>query len=154
MLTELGEEVVWIIRDNFSRSQNAGEFRVDDEGSLPRSTMQLPSKYTLAKRRARGNDNFQPLVDTGELRDSISIRRRTPTRVIIGPRGSRNRRKMVAQLGTGFTGIKSTDLLRDIPPRNPIGISTDDKVTLDRLASRYLYSGDRSTTRTVYQVRF
>ncbi len=118
LLDLAANRIVREIKDNFDRGQNAGKYRVSDAGSRANMPMDRPSKYTLEKRQ---NSSQAPLKDTGELYRSISVVGRSKLGRRVGAKGAKNQRKLYAQLGTGYTGVVSSDLMREIPPRNPVG---------------------------------
>jgi phage gpG-like protein len=118
LLDRSAERIVREIKDNFDRGQNAGRYRVADAGSRANMPMDRPSKYTLERRE---NLSEAPLKDTGELYRSISVVGRSKLGRRVGAKGAKNKRKLYAQLGTGYTGVVSSDLGREIPPRNPVG---------------------------------
>lgn len=123
------------IRDNIDKGQNAGEFRVRDAGTLPGEVMQPLAAYTIKKRREKGLMHDDPLKETGATYRSIGLRSSTATRVVVGSKTSRGRQILRKQLGTGLTGIPSTDLREEIPPRNPIGYS---RSTVAEIRDRWL----------------
>jgi hypothetical protein len=118
LLDQAAGRMVREIKENFDRGQNAGRYRVKDAGSRPNMPMDRPSKYTIERRE---NLSEAPLKDTGELYRSISIVGRSKLGRRVGAKGAKNQKKLHAQLGTGYTGIVSSDLGREIPPRNPVG---------------------------------
>jgi hypothetical protein len=118
LLDLAAKRIVREVKDNFDRGQNAGKYRVKDAGSLPNTPMDRPSEYTLKKRE---NHSDAPLKDTGALYNSISVVGRTQLGRRVGAKGAKNQKKLHAQLGTDYTGILSSDLMREIPPRNPMG---------------------------------
>lgn len=137
MLDIAAEKIVREVRDNIRQGRNAGKYRVTDAGGTTANAPMLgPSVYTLKKRqRFVEGDVFgtgaKPLFDTGELHRSIAVIGKSQLKRRIGAKGAKNAKKLFAQLGTGYTGVVSSDLNREIPARNPVGFkeSTAHEIT-------------------------
>lgn len=126
-MEEAGGIIAQEIKDNIDKGQAAGSIKVDDAGNIPGEPFVPLAAYTRRKREAAGIHHDHPLKATGSMYNSIGVKKNRRS-VRIGAQGRKNRRKLEAQLGTGLTGIESSDLGREIPPRNPVGYTVSTKV--------------------------
>lgn len=122
--------IVKEVRGNIDRGQSAGEFRAVSTPDADGGKMRPLAEYTKWARRRDGIPGEAPLKATGKLYASIGVVLKSKLLRRIGAKGSSNKLKLAAQMGTITTGIKSTDLNRDIPARNPMGYS---RQLLDKL---------------------
>ncbi len=148
----MGNAIANIIQSNIDRSQNAGEYRSEptpsaDEGGV----MFALSSYTLKDRASRGVLSEAPLKDTGSLYRSIGARR-VGKNVVVGPRSPTEKRKLVKQYGTVTTGITSSDLGREIPPRNPVGYTDREREDLEDMLFLSLNLDDNTSDRLEIQL--
>ena len=143
LLDQAAQLVKENIKENIDGSKNARSFKVDDAGGSSGSFHPL-SKYTISRRESRGNTSTKPLKDTGAMYRSIGVVRKGVTSRVVGAKGKKNERKLYAQLGTGYTGVVSSDLDRYIPTRNPVGYSQVTSVRVKDIFARAFGMRDNS----------